>query len=141
MPSFKITTDWLVYSLVTCYLSAFFTLPVETSTGESLTFEQVVDRLDDETVSYEANLGVGSYFAENFRASIKVEKERYEEAVMWLKDLIYGSKFDLARYAFDMMTIASRPHPPPHKVTDNVRKNHARSPGAQARRRYSSIEL
>lgn len=84
-------------ALVTAYLSSFFSLPVETSTGESLTFEQVVDRLDDETVSYEANLGVGSYFTENFRASIKVEKEKYEEAVRWLKDLIYGSKFDLAR--------------------------------------------
>lgn len=70
---------------------------MNTSKGESLTFEQVVDRLDDETVSYDANLGIGGYFAENFRASIKVEKDKYEEAVMWLRDLIYNSKFDLSR--------------------------------------------
>ena len=33
-----------------------------------------------------------------FRVSIKVEKEKYETAVRWMKDLIYGADFDVTRY-------------------------------------------
>ena len=56
-----------------------------------------MDKLDDETVSYEAELGLQGYFAETFRVSIKVETSAYEEAVRWLADLIYGSEFDPVR--------------------------------------------
>ncbi|KAI5124638.1 hypothetical protein M0805_004247 [Coniferiporia weirii] len=83
--------------IITAYLSAFFSLPVTTSSGERLSHEQVVAKLDDETVSYETELGMQNYFAENFRVSIKVEKEKYEAAVRWMKDLIYGAEFDLSR--------------------------------------------
>lgn len=83
---------------VTAYLSAFFSLPVTTSLGEKLTHEEVVARLDDETVSYENELGIQGYFAETFRISIKVEREKYEDAIRWMKDLIYGAEFDATRY-------------------------------------------
>lgn len=85
--------------MITVYLSSFFSLPVKTSTGESLKFEEVVAKLDDETVQYDSNLGMRSRYAENFRVSIEVEKEKYEDAVRWLKDLIYGSTFDVTRYS------------------------------------------
>ncbi|CCM05163.1 uncharacterized protein FIBRA_07372 [Fibroporia radiculosa] len=79
------------------YLSAFFSLPVNRSTGEQLTHEQVVNQLDNDTVSYESSLGVGTAFMETLRVTIKVESGRYEAAVAWLKDLVYGIQFDKDR--------------------------------------------
>lgn len=80
------------------YLSAFFSLPVKRSTGEKLNHEEVVHRLDSDTVSYEVALGVNSVFTETARVSIKVETAQYEHAIAWLKDLVYGSEFDKDRY-------------------------------------------
>ncbi|KAL1951615.1 hypothetical protein VTO73DRAFT_764 [Trametes versicolor] len=79
------------------YLSAFFSLPVNRSTGEKLNHEEVVHRLDSDTVSYEVALGVNSVFTETARVSIKVETAQYEHAIAWLKDLVYGSEFDKDR--------------------------------------------
>jgi Zn-dependent M16 (insulinase) family peptidase len=82
---------------MSAYLNAFFALPVNRESGERLTHEEVVNKLDDETVSYEASLGFSGIFTELFRASIKVEKARYEEAIAWLKDLLYGAQFNKER--------------------------------------------
>jgi Zn-dependent M16 (insulinase) family peptidase len=57
----------------------------------------VVDKLDDETVSYEVSFGISDAFTENFRVSIKVERSAYEKAVAWLRDLVYGAVFDKER--------------------------------------------
>jgi hypothetical protein len=65
--------------------------------GEELTHEEVVNRLDKETVQYESNYGVESQFPEYLRISIRVETALYESAVAWLRDLVYGSKFDQER--------------------------------------------
>ncbi|PFH54559.1 hypothetical protein AMATHDRAFT_123 [Amanita thiersii Skay4041] len=83
--------------LISTYLTSFFTLPVVRQSGEHLTHEQVINQLDDETVSYEATLGVSESFAETFRLSIKVETKRYETAISWLHDLVYGAQFDKER--------------------------------------------
>ncbi|KAI0375392.1 hypothetical protein BV20DRAFT_960528 [Pilatotrama ljubarskyi] len=79
------------------YLSAFFSLPVKRSTGERLNHEEVVHRLDSDTVSYEVSLGVNNTFTEAMRVSIKVETAQYENAIAWLRDLVYGSEFDKER--------------------------------------------
>ena len=83
---------------MTVYLSAFFSLPVRRSTGERLKHEEVVHRLDSDTVSYEVALGVSGSFTETMRVSIKVDRDLYETSVAWLKDLVYGSEFDKDRY-------------------------------------------
>lgn len=62
-----------------------------------MTHEQVVNQLDDETVSYEVGFGVSDAFTENFRVSIKVELSAYEKAIAWLRDLVYGAVFDKER--------------------------------------------
>ncbi|KAF9822062.1 hypothetical protein IEO21_00056 [Rhodonia placenta] len=82
---------------ITTYLASFFSLPVKRGNGQKLTHEQVVNQLDNETVSYEIGLGIGSAFSETIRVSLKVETEMYESAIAWLKDLIYGSEFDKDR--------------------------------------------
>jgi len=82
---------------ISTYVSSFFSLPVKCSNGKRLSHEEVVNKLDDETVAYGAELGTGNVFEELLRVSIKVEKDRYETAVLWLKDLFYGSEFDKER--------------------------------------------
>ncbi|KAG6888680.1 hypothetical protein C0995_006670 [Termitomyces sp. Mi166 len=83
--------------LVSTYLSTFFSLGVKRASGEHLTHEEVANKLDDETVSYDVGLGLSNSFTDTFRISIKVETARYETAVAWLKDLIYGAQFDKDR--------------------------------------------
>jgi len=78
---------------ISTYLSAFFSLPVKRQFGERLTHEEVINKLDNETVSYEIGLGVSGQFAEAVRVTIKVETALYETAIAWLKDLVYGSEF------------------------------------------------
>ena len=82
---------------VLTYVSSFFSLPVKRSTGERLSHEEVVNKLDDETVAYGAELGTNSAFEELLHVAIKVEKDRYAATVSWLKDLFYGSEFDKER--------------------------------------------
>lgn len=82
---------------MSAYLSAFFSLPVQRESGVKLTHEEVVNQLDNETVSYEIGLGVSNCFTDTFRVSIKVETALYEKAVAWLKDLVYGAEFDQER--------------------------------------------
>ena len=85
------------FRYISAYLAAFFSLPVKRQSGEYLTHEQVVNKLDNETVSYEVGLGMSGSFAEIFRVSIKVEIALYDAAVAWLKDLVYGGEFNKDR--------------------------------------------
>jgi Zn-dependent M16 (insulinase) family peptidase len=71
---------------------------MKNKSGEELTHEDVVNMLDDETVSYSVGLGLAGQFPENLRISIKVEKGSYPQAVAWIRDLVYGSKFDIERW-------------------------------------------
>ena len=84
---------------ISTYLSAFFALPIQRQNGEVLTHEEVINKLDDETVSYEVGLGSSGVFSEAFRVSIKVETAAYDIAVAWLKDLVAGARFDKERCA------------------------------------------
>ncbi|KAH8114464.1 Metalloenzyme, LuxS/M16 peptidase-like protein [Phellopilus nigrolimitatus] len=77
------------------YMSSFFSLPVTTSFGERLTHEEVVARLNNETVSYGNYLGIQGNFTETFCVSIETEKSMYEAAVRWMKDLLYNAEFDM----------------------------------------------
>ena len=91
-------------ALVSVYLNAFFALPVKRSTGELLSHEEVVHRLDSDTVSYEVAVGVNGLFNDAVRVSIKVETGLYETAIQWLKDLVYGIQFDKDRCVFVLPT-------------------------------------
>ena len=65
--------------------------------GEVLGHEEVVNQLDDLTVSYEAGFGLSDQFTEFARISFKVETAHYESAVTWLRDLVWGTVFDKER--------------------------------------------
>ena len=79
--------------------------------GESLTYEQVVNKLDEETVSYDIGFGTGTgMFPETMRITLKVEPANYEVAISWLKDLIYGSVFDKERYTSLRLRVPTSAH-------------------------------
>jgi hypothetical protein len=80
------------------YLGAFFSLPVKRQSGERLSHEEVVDQLDEQTVFYEVDTGTSGIFTETLCVSIRVEVAKYELAVAWLRDLLYGSEFTKERY-------------------------------------------
>src|ERR1700760_1700703 len=88
----------MVLSYLSLYQASFFCLPLEREGGIVLTHEEVVDQLDRDTVAYDISLGFDGLFAQMLRVSLKVETERYEEAVFWLRDLIYKSRFDASRF-------------------------------------------
>ena len=79
-------------------MSSFFSLPIRRASGVMLSHEEVVNQLDNETVAYDVDLGVSSYFMNIFRVSIEVEIAHYETAIAWLKDLVYGAEFNTDRY-------------------------------------------
>jgi hypothetical protein len=70
---------------------------VKRQSGEHLSHEEVVDQLDEQTVSYEVGLGISARFPETLRITIRVEVAKYELAVAWLRDLLHGSKFTKER--------------------------------------------
>ena len=79
-------------------MSSFFALPVRRASGVMLSHEEVINQLDNETVSYGVGLGVLNCFTDIFSVSIKVEIAHYETAIAWLKDLLYGAEFNKDRY-------------------------------------------
>lgn len=82
-------------ALLSLYQNSFASLPIIRDDGSRLSFEQVVQQLDAETVAYNANFGSG--LSEQIEFSIKVEKGKYEFAIQWLRDLLFGSDFDVGR--------------------------------------------
>lgn len=82
---------------ISTYLSAFFSLPVRRASGEVLSHEEVINQLDDGTVSYEAALGISDQFTESLRVTFKVETSQYESAIAWLRDILCNSIFDKER--------------------------------------------
>ncbi|KAL4071016.1 Metalloenzyme, LuxS/M16 peptidase-like protein [Scleroderma citrinum] len=82
---------------ISTYLTAFFSLPVKRSSGERLSHEEVINKLDNETIAYEAALGTSEQFTEVLRVSFKVEVGQYESTVAWLRDIVWGAVFDKER--------------------------------------------
>jgi len=72
-------------------------LPITTQSGQRLTHEEVINKLDDDTVSYGAALGLRDEMSENLNVYIKVETKSYHVAVAWLHDLLYRNEFDKER--------------------------------------------
>lgn len=83
--------------LLTVYVASFFSLPVTRSDGTKLSYEEVIDQLDNETVLSDASMGSGGGFSQMFVPGFKVEHSKYETAVNWLKDLLFNSHFDVER--------------------------------------------
>ncbi|KAG0140396.1 hypothetical protein CROQUDRAFT_665240 [Cronartium quercuum f. sp. fusiforme G11] len=84
-----------LFKYLNIYLSSFFSLPVQRSDGTSLTYDEVVKQLDKETVSYDVRMGPS--IGQTLEIYLKIEKTKYPTMIGWLKDLLWGSKFDIDR--------------------------------------------
>lgn len=78
--------------------ACLFNLGVKRPDGTELTHEEVINQLNDLTVSSGSKFSVRSCFSEAFSIFIKVEKSQYLEAVTWLRDVLLGSVFTKERY-------------------------------------------
>jgi len=97
--------------LLAVYLDNFFNTPVVRD-GVRIEFEQVVAELEKDTVGYD--IGSASYMdaAENIRINFRIEPEKYEVAIKWLRELMWDSVFDkkvpdvipLGRISGDLLT-------------------------------------
>ncbi|WFD03327.1 hypothetical protein MOBT1_002016 [Malassezia obtusa] len=81
--------------LLTLYLSTLFSLPLvrQDGSGERLSYEAVVQALDEDVLEYDAAIGLGANFSETVAVELKVEITQYERAIAWLRDLLWGSEF------------------------------------------------
>lgn len=77
--------------------AAIFSSSVTRADGTTLTHEQVVDQLDDFTVSQNAYLTFRGMFTEILTLDLKVEKADYAKALEWMRDLIQGLRFEKDR--------------------------------------------
>lgn len=78
------------------YLHSMFLNPIERS-GVEITYEEVVEQLERDTISYSASFGAGGGFNELIRIKLKVESQKYACGVTWLSELLYASIFDADR--------------------------------------------
>ncbi|CAE6416736.1 unnamed protein product [Rhizoctonia solani] len=90
---------------ISLYLSSFFALPVTRPDGTKISHEDLVKKLDEVTVAYEANCGISGYFADTIRVSIKAELSRYEEVVGLFKDLMYAPEYTKDRLEVNVAKI------------------------------------
>lgn len=61
-------------------------------------YDEVVNLLDTETVDY--GIAFGSAMSEQLEVSIKVDKDKYKEAIVWLRKLLFASEFSVDRWVF-----------------------------------------
>lgn len=80
--------------LLSVYIGSFFNLPIIRN-GKQIDFEQVIMDLEKDTVGYGIESGSGLGNPEVLTVQLQLEAEKYPTAIQWLKDLLFGSIFDL----------------------------------------------
>ncbi|CAG8436117.1 11827_t:CDS:10 [Scutellospora calospora] len=78
------------------YLESFYSLPLNRPNGEHLTFEQMVNELNKDTISYDYSMGIKG-FEGMICFSIKVEAFKYAVGIQWLRDLLWNTEFTAER--------------------------------------------
>ncbi|BEI83257.1 hypothetical protein CcaverHIS002_0311250 [Cutaneotrichosporon cavernicola] len=74
-----------------------FNLGIKRPDGTELNYEEVINQLNDFTVSSGSKFSVRSCFSEAFSVFIKAEKSQYAEAISWLRDVLLYSVFTKER--------------------------------------------
>ncbi|KAF9316996.1 hypothetical protein BG003_001323 [Podila horticola] len=80
------------------YFESFFSLPlVDRETGKETSFEEVVKRLDQDTVSRDCGVGVSGMFRQLALVVLKTERAKYAEGIAWLQKMTWNTRFDADR--------------------------------------------
>lgn len=77
-------------------LHSFFLNPLDKD-GEEMDYEDVVEKLELDTISYSASFGAGAGFSELVRIKVKVEVGKYATGIEWINDLLFHPIFDSER--------------------------------------------
>ncbi|WVR06565.1 hypothetical protein IAU60_003596 [Kwoniella sp. DSM 27419] len=83
----------------TLFQNALFSLGVKRGNGTELSHEEVVNQLNDLTVSQSTHFEFRGSFAEILCVGLKVQKDQYEQAITWIRDLVTGAVFTKDRLA------------------------------------------
>lgn len=75
--------------------------------GEVVDYEEIVEQLEQETISYDACFGAGSGFNELIRVKIRSEVGRYDNTVQWMQDLLVNPVFTADRIGVAISKIAN----------------------------------
>jgi hypothetical protein len=79
------------------YIAALFAFPIRLPDGTLLSHDDVVKRVEEDTVSKYAMLGAESSFEQLLRIGLKVETKKYETGIALLRDFLYSAEFDKER--------------------------------------------
>ncbi|KAF2405633.1 putative Zn2+-dependent endopeptidase [Trichodelitschia bisporula] len=82
--------------LIPVYVANFFTTPIMRD-GKRIEFEQATVELDRDTVDHTMELGSSLGNAELLRIRFVTEIDKYEVAIKWVRDLLFGAIFDAER--------------------------------------------
>jgi Zn-dependent M16 (insulinase) family peptidase len=84
------------------YVECLFNCPIEKK-DVKLTHEQVVELLNDETVSYSNGIGLSGEnfvcgtFAQLTLFEMKFDSQNFEKGIEWVHDILWNTKFDVER--------------------------------------------
>ncbi|KAL7420500.1 hypothetical protein Q5752_004450 [Cryptotrichosporon argae] len=76
---------------------SIFTIGVKQPDGTELSHEEVANQLNDFTVAQSAGFGFSGNFYDTLVVALKVERDNYERAVQWIRDLLTGAVFSVER--------------------------------------------
>ncbi|MBW0474952.1 hypothetical protein O181_014667 [Austropuccinia psidii MF-1] len=82
-----------LFPLLPIYIKSFFSLPIKRKDGTSLSCDEVARLLDLHTVEYAITPGAPT--RQSLKIHLTVESSKYATAIALLRDLLWGSTFDL----------------------------------------------
>jgi len=116
------------------FAELFFELPM-VKDGAVVPYEEVVMQLEADTLSYQADVGEGggrfapSSYSSLFTIQLKMENEKYETGVQWIKDVMFNTKYEV-----DRLKVAS------NKIINSVAQ-HKRSGQAVLKALHQNIDF
>lgn len=82
--------------LLSVYLMNFFATPILRD-GQKIDFEKIVTELEKDTIFYDIDDGSQIGNSELLKISFRVEPEKYEAAIRWIRTMLFDSIFDETR--------------------------------------------
>lgn len=101
MDTSDISTEHRIY--LPLIMECLFESPINKQ-GEIISYEDVIEKLNQDTVSFSCGIGLGSkslfkcgQYSQTVSVMIQVEAAKYEKGVEWLHDILYNTIFSLER--------------------------------------------
>lgn len=84
-----------LYPVLGLFKSTLFSLPVQRQDGTEvvLSKEEVIEKLNVDTLEYAAMAGVHGFPPETFGVEIRAEASKYRIVIAWLRDILTGGQF------------------------------------------------